>query len=38
MLEPTSSQEMKDMTLKAFEMSEALELPVIIRTTTAWPM
>ena len=34
MLEPTSSQEMKDMTLKAFEMSEALELPVIIRTTT----
>ena len=34
MLEPTSSQEMKDMTLTAFEMSEALELPVIIRTTT----
>ena len=34
MLEPTSSQEMKDMTLMAFEMSEALELPVIIRTTT----
>jgi indolepyruvate ferredoxin oxidoreductase alpha subunit len=34
MLEPTSSQEMKDMTLAAFEMSEALELPVIIRTTT----
>ena len=34
MLEPTSSQEMKEMTLAAFEMSEALELPVIIRTTT----
>ncbi len=34
MLEPTTSQEMKDMTLAAFEMSEALELPVIIRTTT----
>jgi indolepyruvate ferredoxin oxidoreductase alpha subunit len=34
MLEPTSSQEMKDMTLAAFDMSEALELPVIIRTTT----
>ena len=34
MLEPTTSQEMKDMTLTAFEMSEALELPVIIRTTT----
>ena len=34
MLEPTTSQEMKDMTVAAFEMSEALELPVIIRTTT----
>jgi indolepyruvate ferredoxin oxidoreductase alpha subunit len=34
MLEPTSSQEMKEMTLAAFDMSEALELPVIIRTTT----
>lgn len=34
MLEPTSTQEMKDMTVAAFDLSEALELPVIIRTTT----
>ncbi len=34
MLEPTSPQEAKDMTIAAFELSEALELPVIIRTTT----
>ena len=34
MLEPTSPQEAKDMTIHAFELSEALELPVIIRTTT----
>ncbi len=34
MLEPTSPQEAKEMTIAAFEISEALELPVIIRTTT----
>ena len=34
MLEPTSPQEAKDMTTAAFELSESLELPVIIRTTT----
>ncbi len=34
MLEPSSPQEAKDMTIAAFELSEALELPVIIRTTT----
>jgi len=34
MLEPTNTQEMKDMTVAAFDLSEALELPVIIRTTT----
>ena len=34
MLEPTSTQEMKDMTVAAFDLSEELELPVIIRTTT----
>jgi indolepyruvate ferredoxin oxidoreductase alpha subunit len=34
MLEPTTTQEMKDMTIAAFELSEELELPVIIRTTT----
>jgi indolepyruvate ferredoxin oxidoreductase, alpha subunit len=34
MLEPTSTQEMKDMTIAAFELSEELELPVILRTTT----
>ena len=34
MLEPTSPQEAKEMTIEAFELSERLELPVIIRTTT----
>ena len=34
MLEPTSTQEMKDITIAAFDLSELLELPVIIRTTT----
>jgi indolepyruvate ferredoxin oxidoreductase alpha subunit len=34
MLEPTNTQEMKDITLAAFDLSEELELPVIIRTTT----
>ena len=34
MLEPTTTQEMKDMTLAAFDLSEELELPVIMRTTT----
>ena len=34
MLEPTNSQEMKDMTAMAFDLSEELKLPVIIRTTT----
>ncbi|MFC1884702.1 indolepyruvate ferredoxin oxidoreductase subunit alpha [Thermodesulfobacteriota bacterium] len=34
MLEPTSAQEMKDMTIQAFDLSEELKLPVLIRTTT----
>jgi len=34
MLEPTNIQEMKEMTTAAFEISEALEVPVILRTTT----
>jgi len=34
MLEPTNTQEMKDFTIAAFDLSEDLELPVIIRTTT----
>ena len=34
MLEPTNTQEMKDITIAAFDLSEELELPVIIRTTT----
>jgi indolepyruvate ferredoxin oxidoreductase alpha subunit len=34
MLEPTSTQEMKDLTAAAFDLSEELELPVIVRTTT----
>jgi len=34
MLEPSSPQEAKAMTVEAFAVSEALELPVIIRTTT----
>lgn len=34
MLEPTNPQEMKDMTVAAFDLSEELKLPIIIRTTT----
>lgn len=34
MLEPSSPQEAKDMTMEAFEISEKLELPVLLRTTT----
>ncbi|MFO7986171.1 MAG: indolepyruvate ferredoxin oxidoreductase subunit alpha [Desulfatiglandaceae bacterium] len=34
MLEPTNTQEMKDMTAQAFDLSEELGLPVILRTTT----
>jgi len=34
MLEPTNVQEMKDITKMAFELSEELELPVLLRTTT----
>jgi indolepyruvate ferredoxin oxidoreductase alpha subunit len=34
MLEPTNTQEMKDWTAAAFDLSEALKLPVILRTTT----
>ncbi|MGM0510786.1 MAG: indolepyruvate ferredoxin oxidoreductase subunit alpha [Thermoplasmatota archaeon] len=34
MLEPTTPQEAKDMTKYAFDLSEELELPVLIRTTT----
>ncbi len=34
MLEPSGPQEARDMTKAAFELSEELELPVIIRTTT----
>jgi indolepyruvate ferredoxin oxidoreductase alpha subunit len=34
MLEPTTTQEMKDYTVAAFDLSEQLELPVILRTTT----
>ncbi len=34
MLEPTNVQEMKDVVVAAFELSEELELPVIVRTTT----
>jgi indolepyruvate ferredoxin oxidoreductase alpha subunit len=33
-LEPSSPQEAKDMTVAAIEISEKLELPVILRTTT----
>jgi len=33
-LEPTNTQEMKDMTIAAFDLSEDLKLPVILRTTT----
>lgn len=34
MLEPTNIQEMKDWTAAAFDISEELELPVILRITT----
>jgi len=34
MLEPVNAQEMKDMTVAAFDLSEQLKLPVILRTTT----
>ena len=34
LLEPSSPQECYEMTKEAFELSERLELPVIIRTTT----
>jgi len=34
MLEPTSAQEAKEMTKAAFEISEDLELPVLLRSTT----
>jgi len=34
MLEPINPQEMKDITAAAFELSEALELPILLRTTT----
>ncbi len=33
-LEPSNTQECKDLTKKAFEISERFELPVILRTTT----
>jgi indolepyruvate ferredoxin oxidoreductase alpha subunit len=33
-LEPSSPQEAKDMALSAFDISETLELPVVLRTTT----
>jgi indolepyruvate ferredoxin oxidoreductase, alpha subunit len=34
MLEPTSPQEARDMTSYAFDLSEELELPIMLRTTT----
>ena len=34
LLEPTNTQEMKDWTIAAFDISEKLALPVILRTTT----
>ena len=34
MLEPATPQEAKDMTLEAFDLSEKLHLPVLLRTTT----
>jgi len=34
MLEPTNPQEMKDITIEALDLSEELELPVLLRTTT----
>jgi len=34
MFEPSDSQEAKDMTIKAFELSEAYDIPVLLRITT----
>ncbi len=34
MLEPSDSQEAKDFTIKAFELSEKYDCPVLLRTTT----
>jgi indolepyruvate ferredoxin oxidoreductase alpha subunit len=34
MLEPADAREMKEMTVYAFELSERLQLPVIVRSTT----
>ncbi|MCF8108952.1 MAG: indolepyruvate ferredoxin oxidoreductase subunit alpha, partial [Desulfohalobiaceae bacterium] len=34
MLEPTTIQELKDLTARAFDLSESLNLPVFLRTTT----
>jgi indolepyruvate ferredoxin oxidoreductase alpha subunit len=34
MFEPSNSQEAKEMTISAFELSEKLELPILLRTTT----
>ncbi len=34
MLEPSSPQEARDMTIYAYELSEKLELPIMLRTTT----
>src|SRR5512136_972529 len=34
MLEPANPQEMKDITIFAFDLSEQLEVPVLVRTTT----
>ncbi len=34
MFEPTNTQEMKDWTVAAFDLSEEIGLPVIVRTTT----
>ena len=34
LFEPVNVQEMKDMTAKAFELSEQLSIPVIVRSTT----
>ncbi len=33
-LEPSNSQEAKDMTIEGFRLSEKLELPILLRTTT----
>ena len=34
MMEPKNAQEMKNMTVDAFDLSEQLKLPVVLRTTT----